>query len=97
MIRVSIRTSLLIGAVVLVTMAASSAFAQDKYTEGDSGYLRIASRVVQPVGMVIEGVFVRPFTALMSWSDPIVDHDERKHHPRECYGQRPHRACTYQR
>ncbi len=81
-------------ATMTILATPGQASAEEVYTDADSEYMRVVSRVVQPVGIVLEAVVFRPFTALMSWSDPNMMRAERAEHPRECYGQRPHRACS---
>jgi Co/Zn/Cd efflux system component len=82
---------------MMVALAPTEAVAEERYSEQDAGYVRMASRIIQPIGIVVEAVFIRPFTAIMSWSDPVVAHEYTERHPRICYGQRPHRACSEKR
>jgi len=76
------------------SMIPGAARAEEKYTDDDASYVRVAARVVQPVGLVLEAVVFKPFTALMSWSDPVSENTWNQLHPRKCHGQRPHRSCS---
>lgn len=83
--------------VMTTVVLAGTASAEERYSDKDSGYLRVASRVVQPVGIILENVVFKPFTAFLSWSDPTLESTERIRHPRICSGLRPHRACASRR
>lgn len=80
--------------VAILTALPASASAEERYSDDDSGYLRVASRVVQPVSIVLENVVFKPFTAFLAWSDPRIERAESLRYPRECTSVRPHRACS---
>ena len=83
-----------IAAAITVVGSPATAMADERYSDADSGYLRVASRIVQPVGIILDVVVFQPFTAWMSWTDPKIDSVEKRRHPRICTGPRPHAACS---
>lgn len=90
----TLHTALALAILAMTTVALpATASAEERYSDADSGFLRVASRVTQPVGIILENVVFKPFTAFLSWSDPTLVRTERVRHPRICSGLRPHRAC----
>jgi hypothetical protein len=88
-------------AILAMTTAAlpATASAEERYSDEDSGYLRVSSRVVQPVANILENVFFKPFTAFTAWSDPVWHKPKIRRSPRfsrlqVCTGLRPHRGCS---
>ena len=86
----------MVAVVAVMTFAgASSASAEERYTDEDAGYIKVAARIVQPVGILLENVIFKPFTAMLAWSDPPpLKHEIQVLHPRDCFSSRPHRGCS---
>jgi hypothetical protein len=75
----------------LLTLAAPAARADSEYTDDDSGYLKVTSFFLEPVGRVLEWVVFRPIHAWHHFVDPTdsIEGGSR----RVCNGLRPRREC----
>lgn len=93
-VRHTVCTVTMVAIVAAMALADPTTASAYEYTDEDAGYIQVAARVVQPVGILLEAIVFKPFTALMAWGDSQSAREARRLHPRECFSSRPHRGCV---
>ena len=75
MLKDFLRVALLVGALAIAALAGpATASAEERYSDADSAYLRVTSRILQPVGNVLDYEIV---TAVQSGGTEQISGKER--------------------